>query len=379
MVFEIDTTAPVIEKKNGFYVSSDDTEFLDIYAYDRAQEPSPTLEFSDLNIEHLEYSLTVWKPDYTSSEAALVMEPASVYLDGDAQHEGIVGGGSFEVPDFTEDGVYALEVTAVDTAGNRSELNVNTYARVINQDVLAFIMDSNAERNSGLYSFRYEDGTHISMRPDSFKDLEILVMAKAGTDVDVVLRDMNADELYTNAQVSADDSIYGFTVYNYTLRSDFFRDSFDDDTDADLYLSVKNDGKRVDLGAMHIDSAAPECELPEELASWHWYFGDDRQTVAITGINELLDETATKIYDNGKESEFDYSQEEGTLTFTLEKGWHNIGIALSDTAGNINNIQERTNIHVGYFWLWTILLSCILPAAAAAGAVLIYRYRRRIQ
>lgn len=379
VVFEIDTTAPVIEKKNGFYVSSDDTEFLDIYAYDRAQEPSPTLEFSDLNIEHLEYSLTVWKPDYTSSEAALVMEPASVYLDGDAQHEGIVGGGSFEVPDFTEDGVYALEVTAVDTAGNRSELNVNTYARVINQDVLAFIMDSNAERNSGLYSFQYEDGTPISMRSDSFKDLEILVMAKAGTDVDVVLRDMNADELYTNAQVSADDSIYGFTVYNYTLRSDFFRDSFDDDTDADLYLSVKNDGKRVDLGAMHIDSAAPECELPEELASWHWYFGDDRQTVAITGINELLDETATKIYDNGKESEFDYSQEEGTLTFTLEKGWHNIGIALSDTAGNINNIQERTNIHVGYFWLWTILLSCILPAAAAAGAVLIYRYRRRIQ
>ena len=66
---------------------------MDIYAYDRAQEPSPTLEFSDLNIEHLEYSLTVWKPDYTSSEAALVMEPASVYLDGDAQHEGIVGGG----------------------------------------------------------------------------------------------------------------------------------------------------------------------------------------------------------------------------------------------------------------------------------------------
>lgn len=379
VVFEIDTTAPVIEKKNGFYVSSDDTEFLDIYAYDRAQEPSPTLEFSDLNIEHLEYSLTVWKPDYTSSEAALVMEPASVYLDGDAQHEGIVGGGGFEVPDFTEDGVYALEVTAVDTAGNRSELNVNTYARVINQDVLAFIMDSNAERNSGLYSFQYEDGTPISMRPDSFKDLEILVMAKAGTDVDVVLRDMNADELYTNAQVSADDSIYGFTVYNYTLRSDFFRDSFDDDTDADLYLSVKNDGKRVDLGVMHIDSAAPECELPEELASWHWYFGDDRQTVTITGINELLDETATKLYDNGEESEFDYSQEEGTLTFTLEKGWHNIGIALSDTAGNINNIQERTNIHVGYFWLWTILLSCILPAAAAAGAVLIYRYRRRIQ
>lgn len=379
VIFEIDKTVPVIEKRNGFYVSPDDTEFLDIYAYDRAQEASPTLEFNDLNIEYLEYSLIVWKPDYTSSEAAVVMQPVNVYLEEDTQHEGIIRGGSFKVPDFTEDGVYALEVTAVDTAGNRSELNVDTYARVIEQDVLAFIMDSNADRNSGLYSFQYEDGTPISMRPDSFKDLEILVMAKAGTNVDIVLRDMNADELYTNAQVTTDDSIYGFTVYNYTLRSDFFRDSFDDDTDADLYLSVKNDGSRVDLGAMHIDSAAPTCEIPEGLSSWHWYFGDGRQTVTLTGINELLDETATKIYDNGEEMAFEYSQEEGTLTFTLEKGWHNIGIALSDTAGNINNIQERINIHIGYFWLWIILFSCIVPAAVTAGAVLIYRYRRRIQ
>lgn len=52
--------------------------------------------------------------------------------------------------------------------------------------------------------------------------------------------------------MTADDSIHGFTVYNYTLKSDFFRDRFDDDTDTDLYLSVKNEGKRVDLGEMHI-------------------------------------------------------------------------------------------------------------------------------
>ena len=123
----------MIEKRNGNYVSPDDTEFLDIYAYDRAGEPAPTLEFSDANIEYLEYSLTVWKPDYTSFEAAVVMEPVKVYPDGDAGQEGILNGGKFEVPDFTEDGVYALEVTAVDTAGNRSELNVSTYARETEQ------------------------------------------------------------------------------------------------------------------------------------------------------------------------------------------------------------------------------------------------------
>ena len=69
------------------------------------------------------------------------------------------------------------------------------------------------------------------------------------------------------------------------------------------------------------------------------------------------------------------SPEEGTLTFTLEKGWHNIGSSLSDTAGNINYIQERINIYIGYFWLWVILLICLLTAAAAAGTVLVYRYR----
>ena len=378
VVFERDMTATVIEKRNGFYVSPDDTEFLDIYAYDRAEDLSPTLEFSDLNIEYLEYSLVVWKPDHSRSEAVLVMEPVNVYLNDDTMHEGIIRGGSFEVPDFTEDGVYALEVTAVDTAGNRSELNVNTYARMMEQDVLAFILNSNVERETGLYSFQYEDGTPISMRPDRFKDLEIFVMAKAGTDVDIVLRDLNADELQANAQVTTDDSIYGFTVYNYTLRSDFFRDSFDDDTDADLYLSAKNEGYRVDLGEMHIDSAAPTCEFPEELSSWHWYLGEDQRTVTITGISELLDEKATKIYDNGKEKSFEYSREEGTLTFTLEKGWHNIGVALSDTAGNINNIQERINIHVGYFWLWIILISCLLSASVITGAFLIHQYRKRI-
>ena len=97
--------------------------------------------------------------------------------------------------------------------------------------------------------------------------------------------------------------------------------------------------------------------------------------MTLTGISELLDENETRIYDNGRESSFVYSPEEGTLTFTLEKGWHNIGIALSDTAGNINYIQERTNIYIGYFWLWVILLTCLLTAAAAAGTVLVYRYR----
>jgi len=82
------------------------------------------------------------------------------------------------LPDFTRDGVYALELTAVDVAGNESLLNLNTYARMVEQDVLAYIMDSNPEAKTGLYSFQYENGEPISKRPDNFSDIKICALQK---------------------------------------------------------------------------------------------------------------------------------------------------------------------------------------------------------
>jgi len=66
-------------------------------------------------------------------------------------------------------------------------------------------------------------------------------------------------------------------------------------------------------------------------------------------INELVDENRCKVYDNGREIDFKYYSDNNTLTFTLGKGWHNVGIVLVDMAGNVNNIQEIRNIHVGFF------------------------------
>jgi len=72
-----------------------------------------------------------------------------VYLDEDTDKSGRIKGSIFTLPDFTRDGVYALELTAVDVAGNESLLNLNTYARMVEQDVLAYIMDSNPEAKRG--------------------------------------------------------------------------------------------------------------------------------------------------------------------------------------------------------------------------------------
>lgn len=378
VVFEIDKTVPVISARNGSFVSGDDVEFLDVYTYDRREEPSPTIEFSDLNIDHIRYSLTVWVPDYTNSEALPAVKPEKIYLKDDTAKSGIIRGGKFTLPDFTKDGVYALELIAVDVAGNESILNISTYARLVEQDVLAFIVNSNVKNKTGLYSFQYENGTPMSMRPDNFSDLYIFVLAKKGTSVDIVLRDTNAEEIYANAQVDKDDSIYGFTIYNFVLKSDFFKDHFSGDTDADLHLTVKNDDKRIDLGRIHIDNVAPTCEQPGDFTSWHWYYGDETRTITLSNINEMLDEKNCKVYDNGKEIDFLYSSEGNTVSFALEKGWHNVGIILKDMAGNENNIQEKVNMHVGYFWLWMSAASFLVIVSTAIFLLVYSRRKKRI-
>lgn len=368
-VFEMDQTAPVIVSRNGRYVGSDEITFFDMYTYIRKDDPAPTIEFSDANMDYIAYDLTVWIPDRSNPEVLVAVSPEKVYLEEDPDRTGFISGGSFTLSDFTEDGVYALELIAVDKAGNESRLSINTYARLVEQDVLAYILESNEEEKTGLYSFQYKNGTPISMRPDSFSDLDIFAIAKEDSDLEIVLRDMNAEEVPVDAQITADHSVYGVVIYNIALSSDFFKNTFSGDTDAELYLAVKNAGDRVDLGKIHIDNVAPDCDIPEDLSSWNWYFGDKIRTVTISNISEILDEERCKVYDNGKEIAFLYSVESNTLSFAIEEGWHDIGVVICDMAGNKNIIQERTNIYVGYFWLWVIIAGAIVCACAVVLVV----------
>lgn len=368
VIFEIDKTAPVVSMKNEAFVGEDDTEFLDVYPYARKDQAVPTVEFEDLNLSHLEYKLTLYIPDYSTPDVVAVRPSVT---------SGTIEGNKYTLPDFKEDGVYALELVAVDVAGNKSAVNYNTYARMVNQDVLAFIMDSNLEEKTGVYSFEYENGEAISKKPSDFQDLKIFVMSKKASATDIVLRDSNGQEILTNAQCMEDDSIYGMGIYNYLLKSDFFRENFQDDTDVELQLTVKNQGCRIDLGKMHIDNIAPTCVMPGNLESWHWFYGETDRTFKLSSISELVDEEQCAIYDNGQTVPFVYSSEEGTITFTLAKGWHNVGIILDDMAGNANNIQERINLYIGYFWLWIIVALSAIVIAAAICIVIYSRNKRK--
>lgn len=82
-----------------------------------------------------------------------------------------------------------MELIAVDKAGNESVLNSNTYMRIVDSDVLAYISNSNAAEKTGWYSFQYENGEPISKRPDNFSDIDIVVLAKTNSQTDIVLRD----------------------------------------------------------------------------------------------------------------------------------------------------------------------------------------------
>ncbi|MCL2807221.1 MAG: Ig-like domain repeat protein [Coriobacteriia bacterium] len=378
VIFEIDTTPPIIQRRNDNYVSDDDTEFLDIYPFSRKDDPKPTIEFYDVNIDHLKYTLTAYTPYYTSSTTAVIIEPTHVFHDADRDNNGQINGGFFGLPTFDEDGIYTLELVAVDRAGNESLLNTNTFVKMAEHDVLAYILDSNLALGTGLYSFQYENGEAISKKPDDFNDIKILVFAKKDSGIDIVLRDNNAEEINTNLQAEIDGSIYGVGVHNYVLEGSYFQDNFQNDIDVELLLTVKNAGGRIDLGRLHIDNIAPTCELPKEFVSWHWYFGNTEREIVISDISERLNEQECRVFNNGEKIQFQYSNEDNTLTFVLSEGWHNVGLELTDMAGNTYIVQERANIHIGYFWLWVILLSSFLLVSAAAIVVVRgVRKRRR--
>ena len=73
--------------------------------------------------------------------------------------------------------------------------------------------------------------------------------------------------------------MYGVCVYRYVLKAEYFKENYQEDTDVELYLSVKNEGRRIDLGKVHIDNIPPSCILPEEFRSWNWFYGLDARSV----------------------------------------------------------------------------------------------------
>lgn len=221
--------------------------------------------------------------------------------------------------------------------------------------------------------FLYKRGGN-GKKPYDFKDLRILVMTPVETPIDIVLRDTNGKEIMAAADLTSVESVYGVNVHIFEIGADFFRENFQDDIDTEMHLTVWNQGYRIDLARIHIDNIAPDCDFPQELRRWAWFAGEEDRTFTISNISELLELEDCKVYDNGVEIPFEYSSEDDTLSFTLSKGWHNIGVILCDAAGNANISQEMNNIHIGNFWT---IFGVTAGSVIVIGLIMAFLYKRK--
>ena len=320
-VFEIDTTAPVIVSRNDEMVEPDDTSELEVYSFENKDDAAPKLEFDDVNFDHLEYAITKFAPQYNGERE--ISEVTGRLTSGEKNTK------EFTLPEFDKDGVYSVDVVAVDKAGNRSTVVQDTYMRMINTDVLAYIEDSHpaidGNKGTGWYSIEDEDGP-LSKRPDTFDDLKIAVFTKATAQAMVTLNSNDGDNIDVETQQDENGVAHGVNLCRYTVSGNFFKDTFREDTDAEYYLTVSTLGESIELGEIHIDNIAPQCKLPGYFHDWGWMRGEKPEPITITDINEKIDTDLTKVYVDGKEVDSTYDSKENTLSFDISKGNHSLGV-----------------------------------------------------
>lgn len=400
VVFEVDYTKPVISERNNGAVKPDDTAFCELYGYDERLRESPFVVFDDTNIERIDYEVRRYTPVYQNQKQLLAVQPeqpdpakGTVSLkQGDRAM-------IYTLPDFEKDGIYSVKLKAYDKAGNVSEVNDNTYIRMIRSDVLAYIEKSIPEKNSGWYSFAEMDqdgNAHaISKQPDSFSDLSIVVLSKKKEPSRILLvnKASNAETdtgITDDPEALFDDTMFDAGAYRYVLPGSYFAEHFTADADTGLYLRVENAGKTLDLGEIYIDNTDPECKIVQKnFKNWGFLKGSGSRTLQFEGLSETLDTERTVAYIDdrtvhiGENTGFRYDAGQNLLTLDLEPGSHSVGIKLVDRAGNEIGIPEVQHLAVGMQGLWqnyglfaVILLLAVL--GIIFGRMFALRAKRRL-
>ena len=383
VVFEVDFTKPIISERNGEYVRDEDKNYeeLEIYNEKNPAEEGfiPSIGFSDTNFDHLIYDLTVYTPVYQNGKelknTTVDKKTQQMIVDKDMfEEDKTLEETVYSLPEFEKEGVYSVDITAVDKAGNKSKLCKNTFVMMKNSDVLAYISNSDKANGEGWYSLQKDEYTPISKRPDSFSDLDITVFAQEDSDTHIVLRDENGVSKDTGVTADNSSKMYAVGVYNYRLPKEYFAENYPEGTNKDLYLwaenTKNNESSHITLGWIRIDAVAPTCRIPSDLKK-NKAFIKNTKTYKLTGISESLDKSRCMVYDNGKAvplENFEYSDISDSLTYTLDKGWHDLSFVLVDEAGNAYTIKEISFIQVGLFYcLWFRILCGIVAAGIIIG------------
>ena len=391
-IFEVDYTAPVICARNEKSVAATDVSFMDYYDYERRSEDVPKVTFEDTNIDHVTFKLHKYTPNYSEGMNMGVIAP----IEDEGKIRTLVPDTdnrmAYTLSDFANDGIYSVKLVAYDKAGNRSELNDNTYVRMIDPatKVLAYIEDSDKNNGTGWYSIEDENGP-ISKQPESFSDLSIVVFSKYNDDSKILLMDKNT-EAVTDTEITAEDDclfdreMYGIGAYRYVLHGRYFSEKYTADADTNLYLLVENAGQKRELGEIYIDNTDPRCDVPSNFRNWGYISGSGTQVLHFDNISEILDTDSTVAYVDGKtvsitqEGDLRYDATTRRLSLRLRPGKHTVGVKLVDKAKNTSSIQEVQHLAVGVKGLWQnywfiplILMAVIL---AVVGGVVFKKFIR---
>lgn len=384
-VYEIDTQQPVLYSRNDKIVSKKETaesSYYEIYDEKKKDLPAPSVQFEDLNFDRIEVSAVVYRPEYKNGMELqdIKVDPISNKISAPVKSK------EFSLSDFNKDGVYSISYVAVDKAGNKSTSINDTYFRMIDTDMLAYIYNSDKNSGTGYYSLMDEDGKAISKKASDFQDIDVSVI-KLNNDNETGSLALREDEM----QYSLDDYV---TVENQDisktavlskthLPASYFSETFRDDSlDTRMYLSVKmQNDTYLDLAAIHIDNEPPTATLPQDFASWNNYMFTDKTTVTLTNISETLSEQYCKIYEclrDGQRSEipFEYNKADKTMSFTLNEGLHNIDITLVDEAGNEWNVDRVRYLRVGNFRLYLAIGVLLLAVGVTVGIVLLRKRKK---
>ncbi|MEE0266011.1 MAG: hypothetical protein UD936_10340, partial [Acutalibacteraceae bacterium] len=388
-VYEIDTKVPEIYSRNNKMAYEKDfvkTPFSMIYTQtdEKNHTPAPSIEFDDINFDRIEIKADIYRPEYKNGK-----EFEKVTVDSLSETLSVpVKKKQFTVPNFNKDGVYAITYTAVDKAGNRSEPINDTYFRMVETDVLAYINNSSLKEKTGYYSLMDENGNAISKKAGDFKELSVSVIKLKDDEKSGVLTLREDDKKYLpgddEATVTPNNISETAVITEIQLPASYFSETFRDDSlDTRMYLSVsKDENVYLDLAEIHIDNESPSAKTPEDFVNWHNYFFTKEVTISLTNITETLNADLCKVYEcprNGERTEipFEYDKEKKLLTFVLKEGLHNIDITLVDEAGNEWNLDRVKNVRVGNFRLYTGASVSVVAIGSTTGIVL-WRRRKRI-
>lgn len=378
-IYEIDTIAPELYSRNDKLASEKDfvtSPYYEIYDEKKKDSPAPTVKFEDLNFDRIEVEAVVYRPEYKNG-----MELGEIVIDSLSKELSVpVNSKEFSLSKFEKDGVYSITYVAVDKAGNKSNPINDTYLRMIDTDVLAYIYHSSINDRTGYYSLMDEDRKAISKKATDFQDIDIFVIKLKEDDKSgvLVLRE-NEKKYYPSDYITVtDEDVSETAIISKThLPASYFSETFKDDgLDTRMYLSISiHDDAYLDLASIHIDNEPPTATLPEDFVSWQNYMFTNETTITLTNISETLDEEACKVYECPREGErieipFKYVKNDKTLSFVLEDGLHNIDITLVDEAGNEWNIDRVRYLRVGNFRLYLGIGIGLVLLAAVIGIIL---------